>query len=220
MSFRLYQVYYKDDQLPKLYPFATPYKNEGLTKFFENSVIGELVPKCTADKVAICSHALDKKVGGGVPMRQPFTQDILETDFEVLCLGRKMPEHRMLFNLEQWHPGSRAILEKIFQKLGKQAPGEPRDAIYSNHFMAKTPIYQDYVSDLLIPAMNLMENDEEIYKLVNVDSNYYKLQPPYTEYAERVKKFLGTSYAPLHAFLCERLFSIWIRNTPIKVKYL
>jgi hypothetical protein len=86
--------------------------------------------------------------------------------------------------------------------------------------MAKKQIYQDYVSELLIPAMYLMAHDEEIKPLVNVDSGYYKLQTPQEEYAKRVVQFLGTNYAPLHSFLCERLFSIWIHPKQIKVKYL
>lgn len=219
MSFQLFQIYWSEDQLPNLFPFAIPYLNEGLTPFFENDCIRKIVPTATADKIGVCSHALRQKVGGGVPMRQEFTQEILKSEYDVLCLGRKMPEHKMLFNLEQWHKGSHAILNLIFAKLGKPAPSEPKDAIYSNHFMARRQIYQDYVGELLGPAMDLMENDEEIKKLVNVDSNYYKLQPPYTEYRDRVVKFLGTNYAPLHAFLCERLFSIYISGK-YKVKYL
>lgn len=216
----LRQIYWKPEQLPNLYPFAIPLLNEGLTVFFENEVIARIVPTLTEDRFGICSYALRQKIGGGVPMREEFTEKTLERDFEVLCLGRRSPEERMLFRLDHWHPGSRAILNLIFEKLGLGTPPEPKNPIYQNHFVAKREIYQDYVGSFLIPAMELMQSDYEIVKLVNVESGYYKLKPPFGEYAQRVKKFLGTDYVPLHAFILERCFSCWINNKPIKVSYL
>lgn len=216
----LYQIFWNDNQLPNLYPFAIPFKNEGLTVFFENEVISRLVPVSTAERIGVASHALRQKIGGGIPMREEFTEKTLERDFEVLYLGRRSPEEKMLFRLDQWHPGARAILNLVFEKLGLSHPAEPKNPIYQNHFVAKREIYQDYVGSFLIPAMNLMETDEQISKLVNVDSGYYKLKPPFGDYAQRVKKFLGTDYAPLHAFILERCFSCWINNKPIKVTYL
>lgn len=219
-DFALYQIYWKPEQLDNLFPFATPYFNEGLTVFFENEVIRNIVPLCKAEKIGVCSYALRQKMCGGVPLREPFTEKHLEKDFEVLSLCRKSPEERMIWRLDHWHPGAGDILRKIWVKLGKNEPGEPKNPIYQNHFMAKRHIYQDYVSDFLIPAMDLMVNDEEISKLVNVDSNYYKLKPPYGEFAQRVKKFLGTDYVTLHTFILERCFSCWIQTKPIKVSYL
>lgn len=219
MSVQLYQIYWRDDQLPNLFPFAIPYKNEGLTPFFENSVIAELVPRETAYKIGVASWQLRQKIGGGIPMKQHFTEDVMNWDYEVLSLGRKQEPKTMLFRLNEWHKGSVEVLAKIFQKLGINSLQEPKDPIYQNHFIARTDIYQDYVKELLIPAMNLMVNDEEISRLVNVDSGYYKILPPYTEYAHRVNKFLGTNHVPLHAFLCERMFSIWLHGKPIKVRY-
>lgn len=215
-----YQIYWDEGQLPNLFPFAKPYKNEGLTPFFENDVIRKLVPVSTSDKIAVCSHALRQKIGNGIPLKEPFTEDTLKRDFQVLYLGRRSPEERMIWRLDQWHPGAGAILFKIFEKLGIPRPSEPKNPIYQNHFVAERSIYQDYVGQFLIPAMDLMENDEEIHALVNVDSGYYKLKPPFGDFAKRVKHFLGTDYAPLHAFILERCFSCWINPKPIKVTYL
>lgn len=154
-------------------------------------------------------------------MRKEFTEEDIESDYEVLCLGRSDQTQRMIWRLDHWHPGAAAILYRIFEKLGKQKPGEPRDPIYQNHFLAQRQIYLDYLSELLIPSMYLMQHDEEISHLVSVDSNYFKLKPPYSEFAQRCEKFFGKKdYCPLHAFICERLFSIWMTTKPIKVKYI
>lgn len=220
MSSELYQIYWKETQLPNLFDFATPYFNEHLTPFFENDVIAKVVPKSTAEKIGVCSWALRQKIGGGIPIREPFSRETLEKPFEVLSLMRKMPDHDVFFGLDQWHPGSKEILFKIFDKLNRPRPGKPKDPIYQNHFVAKRQIYQDYVSELLIPAMYLMSHDEEIKPLVNVDSGYFKLKPPFGDFAERCKKYFGSYMTPLHAFLCERLFSLWIHGKPIKVTYI
>jgi len=217
---RLYQIYFKEDQLGNLFDFATPYFNEGLTVFFENSVIAKVIPHETSEKVGVCSWQLRQKVGNGVPMKQPFTKEVLERGYDVLSLGRRMVEHNMLNMMEHWHPGSRQILTMIFGKLGKHLPKEPKHAIYSNHFMARTDIYQEYVKDFLIQAMEVMETDEEIKKRCMEDSNYFKLIRDPGGYGKIIKEKLGMDYIPLHTFLLERCFSCWINDRKLNVQYL
>lgn len=219
-SVNLYQIYWKEEQLSNLFDFSIPYKNEKLTYFFENSVIVDIVPRETSDKVGIASHALRQKVGHGIPMRQEFTKEVIEWDYDVLYLGRKQVEHRMLYLLDQWHPGAREILELIFVKLGLDKPKDPKDPIYQNHFIAKTEIYKEYVGQFLKPAIELMSYDEEISKMCMEDSQYFKLKPPYSEFATRCREAFGIDYVPLHTFICERFFSCWIHGKPIKVRYL
>lgn len=217
---RLYQIYFNEGQLGNLYDFATPYFNEGLTVFFENEVIKQIVPRETSDKVGVCSWQLRQKVGNGIPMRQPFTKEVLEWDYDVLSLGREQKEHSMLSMMETWHTGSRAILSKIWAAIGKSLPKEPKHPIYSNHFMARTDIYQEYVKDFLIPAMEVMENDEEIKKRCYEDSHYFKLIRDPGGYGRRIKETLGMDYIPLHTFLLERCFSCWINDKRLNVIYL
>lgn len=215
----LYQIYFKEAQKSDLFPFATPYFNDRLTVFFENSVIAEVVPKCKADKVAVCSYALKKKLNHGIPMRQEFTESLLHEDFDVLSFGRRQKDHFMLAKMDAWHPGSRQILNRIFEILGKEVPREPDDVFYSNHFMARTEIYKAYVRDLLIPAMYLMEHDKEIRPRAYEDSQYFKLKTD-PGYPKLIKEQLGLDYVPLHTFLCERLFSCYVNGKSLKIKYL
>lgn len=215
----MYQIYFRDDQLGNLYDFATPHKNETLTVFFENDVIRKLIPHETGEKVGVCSWQLRQKVGGGIPMRQEFTRQVIEWDYDVLSLGREQKEHNMLALMETWHKGSREILGKIWSALGKNLCKEPKHPIYSNHFMARTNIYQEYVKDFLIPAMDVMENDPEIKSRCYEDSQYYRLiRNPH--YATRIKETLGMDYVPLHTFLLERCFSCWINDRRLNIRYL
>lgn len=213
-----YQIYFKESQLADLYPFAKPYFNEKLTVFFENSPISTLVPQSNAEKIGVCSYKLRKKIGHGIPLRNPFTEESLVGDYDVLSLGRRQPSNNALFRLEHWHPGSRETLEKIFEYLGLQKPTEPKHVIYQNHFFANTEIYKAYVSEFLIPAMKVMEEVEEIRKKCFEDSLYYRINND-PGFRNRVKSELNLDYCPMHPFLLERCFSLWINPKRLNIKY-
>ncbi len=215
----LYQIYYEESQLTNIFHFSIPYFNQKLTVFFENSVIRELIPTITAEKVGICSWQLKQKVGNGVPMRQPFSEEVINWDYDVLSLGRRMPEHMMLHKLDHWHPGALDTFKKIFGYLNISVR-EPNDVFYSNHFMARADIYKEYVEKCLAPAMDLMENDKEIRDRCMEDSLYYKLVKNETQYRQRIKEHLGMDYVPCHTFICERMFSVWAMTKKLNVKYL
>ena len=86
--------------------------------------------------------------------------------------------------------------------------------IYFNYFVAKPKIYEDYVKNLLEPAMHLMEHDPEIKKLVNVNSHYKKPVTP------ELKAQTGYDYYPLHPFICERLINLYIAKNQAYLKTL
>lgn len=91
MSVEFYQIYYKDEQLTNIYPFAKPFKNEGLSIFFENEVIRQIVPYGTSDKLAICSWKLKDKLQWNLAWpRRPheLTEKILNRDYDVLPFTR------------------------------------------------------------------------------------------------------------------------------------
>lgn len=214
----LYQIYYDDSQLSNLFPFAIPYKNEILTPFFENSVILQLVPGFTGDKIGVCSHALREKLRFMLPPRRELTQNVIESDYDVLLLSRNSKHHEMLQRAEVWHPGFRAILMKIFAAAGFRYSGEeikPDRVVYFNHFIATREVYQAYVSELLEPAMLAMDEDKDIYRDVWVDSGYTKLKG---DIPDNVREAWG--FYPMHSFLCERMFSCWINNNDLKIETL
>lgn len=218
-----YQIYFKDEQKANMWPFAIPYKNENLTIFFENSIIADLVPRGTSDKLAICSWKLKEKIQWNVGKpRKPedLTQEALNGEYDVLALTRNSKYHHMIAAASIWHPGFRETMTKIVNGIGKKMPTEVKVPIYQNAFSAKREIYLDYVNDYLNPAMELVKNDPEIYKLATVDSNYTKLNKKDAASAEYLQEKIGFSYYPLITFILERLFSVYVHNKNIKVSYL
>lgn len=214
-SLQFYQIYWREDQLQSLFPFAIPYLNQRLTVVFENEQIADLVPKSQADLIAVCSWALKKKYKPGLPPIGDLTIDRLQSDYDVMAFTRNTQHHDMLGALDVWHPGALDLLKRICASLGLQVPSRIDNPIYQNAFCAKREIYQAYVKEALRPAMQAMEGEfkAECWQ----DSNYYKLKNPGDDFASRVKQFLGTDYCPLHPFLLERLFSVWIQGKGLNV---
>ena len=115
------------------------------------------------------------------------------------------------------HPGYLVeTAQKIFNLLGYSLDiclvrTKP---VFSNHWLVKPEIFEAYVKGLLLPAMQIMENNKEIKALCYQDSNYAqtvrrdeKREPLSPEQCQRI---FERSYYTLHPFICERLFSTWI----------
>lgn len=220
---KFYQIYYKDSQLSNLFSFATPYFNNELTIFFENVPISEIVPYETSDKIAICSWKLKEKLcyNVGNPRKpEHITEEILNSEYDVLPFTRNTKYHEMIGAASTWHPGFKETMTRIVEGVGKKMPGEVKIPIYQNAFSAKREIYQDYVKDYLNPAMELIKNDPEVYKMATVDSNYTQLMRQDCASPEYLQEKIGLPYYPLVPFLLERLFSVYVQNKGIKVTFL
>lgn len=221
MTLQFWQIYFKDEQLPTLYPFATPYNNEGkLTGYFENSVIAELVPQSTADLIGVCSWRLKEKRNesstpfilskraGGVDLTE---ERILSTPFDVAVLTPRNDHHKPLLNASQWYGKAWVDAFVVFKRwlrsdLNIKVPDELTTAIYENHFIAKRDIYQSYVRDCLVPALAFVASDP----VFMADSGYGKRigARRLIEYQNKT----GRKDYMIAPFILERLFSIWIEG--------
>lgn len=213
-----FQIYYEEKQKEKIFPFATPYYNSGLTIFFESAVIAELVSTSTADKIGVASWKLRDKLRIRVAPRGELTQQALNSDYDVLSLTKNSRKHTMLAHLYHWHPKSKEALTLLWQKLGFKLCGEVKNPIYQNAYLAKREIYSDYVQNFLNPAMELIKTDEELNILMMADSGYGKLnrEPD----LRSVKAKLGLDFYPLAPFILERCPSCYFDMKGIKITYL
>jgi hypothetical protein len=217
MAAKLIQLYYNDEQQEKIFPFAVPYKTEGLTVFFENYWIKELVLASKDEKIAVCSWKLKEKLRWYIGQRRELTQQVLETDYEVLTFTRNTKYHQMLAAANAWHPGFLNTFDKILAKIGVTRPNEVKIPIYQNHFAARTEIYKDYVQNYLVPAMDCIQNDAEINEMAMRDSKYSDLT---NQSAAHLLLKIGICYYPMIPFLLERLFSVYVSNKRIAITYL
>jgi hypothetical protein len=210
----MYQIYYKHEQRGLIYPFATPYFNEGLTIFFENEVIRKLVSETTAEKIAVCSWKLREKVR----RIHPITEEALNRDFQVLSFTRNSQRHQMMAMSAVWHKDFIPAIDLLWTKLGLKRPGEAKQPIYQNHFCSTSEIYKRYVAEFLSPAMDLISTDEELHEIMLRPSWYGRLARGSD--VKSVKAKLGLTDYPLCPFVLERCPSLWFTMKRINVTYL
>jgi hypothetical protein len=220
MTLDFIQIYYDDIQQEEIYPFSQPYKNYGLTPFFENSIISELVPASNADLISVCSWALKRKrQNGPTPIvlkgDTSLTEEkILCNDFDVAVLTPRSASHKMLHMASQWHG---KVWDNAFYELqkflGRTLKNELRHPIYENHFIAKREIYQAYVKDLLNPCIEYMKTNE----IFMLPSGYSRRKRANPEEVGRVRAMLGFEDWPIAPFVLERLFSIYINDKGLNV---
>jgi hypothetical protein len=212
-----HQIYYKEEQLPHLYPWAKPYFNPGLTIFFENDPIAKIVSETESEKVGVCSWKLSQKLRQRLRLTVPLEEAIFKMDYQVLALTRQSSHHQMMAAAKEWHPGFIETITMIWTKLGLRMPGETKSPIYQNHFIAKTSIYKRYVDEFLKPAMDLVMQDEELNKLMTQDSHYGKLSQGDVR---SVKDKLGMDFYPMAPFVLERCPALWMTMHKIPVTYI
>lgn len=218
MSAVLYQIYYAEEQKTKCFPFATLHFNPSLTIFFENAVIADLVMATEADKIGVVSWKLQDKLKMRVGMRKPLTLEALNSDYDVLAFTRNSQRHQMLGMANVWHKEFIPTIRLLWEKLGYKMPGEAKQPVYQNAYSAKREIYQDYVQNFLIPAMELTLNDQEMYYKMIQPSGYSKLQRGCD--VKSVKEKLGMLDYPLAPFILERCIALWLTMKRINVTYL
>ncbi len=220
MVAELTQIIYDDSQRAACYPFTKIYFNHALTIFFENTVIVEVVSSSQADKIAVCSWKLKEKMKWYIGRPRTLTEEVLNSEYDVLSFTKNTEHHRMLASADKWHPGFINTMKKLTQKIGVSMPGEVKIPIYQNHFSARREIYQDYVKTYLTPAIDAMKNDSELNKLAMVDSKYSVLDKASDEKLDSLEEKIGIRYYPMAPFILERLFSVYVHNHKIKVTHL
>ena len=224
-----FQIWFEDSQQKHLYDFATPYYNEQLTPYFENSIIADLALESNADLIGIASWRLKQK-RQSLPAHRvlkctagtDFSREkIISANFDVAILTPMMPKHRMLLTglhsyRERWTSAFGILSGFLNDVLSMDIPQEVSYPVYGNHFIATREIYREYVSECLIPTLDFMETE----KLIFHQDSGYSSKKANTLGLQSVKAYQEKSGCidwPIAPFLLERLFSLWIEHQHLKV---
>ena len=217
--FRIRQIWYKPLHLGYLDEGFVPYKNSLVTSYFENRIIRELYYQ---------QDYKDAEYYGVFSWK--FKEKHLKTSASI---KRAMENHKSdvysFFGNKQFKGSSKAntfydthhpYLLEIGSKLIKTLFNEDiskikADRIYYNHWIAKSSIFENYCKEMLLPVMDLMENDKDIKALCDKDSGYNdKAQRQHIRVnkpmdADTCTRLLGVPYYDHRAFVLERLPSIY-----------
>lgn len=225
---KVYQIYFENEQLALCEPEYTAILNLECTGYFENSIIKHLVRQgahLDSEYFGVVSYKLREKIGSVMKERWArmnianasaasfsplYFEDVLHCARpDAMSFQQHMP-HDPVLTAERFHPGFRKYWEKIMQEIGMDwKPTYLSDVFYCNYFVAKSKVYEDYVHDMLRPAMSVMCSMPELWG----NSGYPHKLP------ENLAAKWGTSHYPYHPFLCERLFSWYAHVNNLNCKH-
>lgn len=218
-SFRIRQIWYQPLHLGRLDEGFVPYKNTIVNSYFENRIIKELYYQqdCKGfDYYGVFSWKFQQKHSKASASIQR-SIDMHESDVYSFFGNKQFREStKMNCFYDTHHPNLLEIGKLIIQSLFKKDIALIKaDRIYYNHWIAKSSIFENYCKEMLLPAMELMKNNEEIKALCDEDSGYNDtsqrqhilINKPMD--ADTCTRLLGVPYYDHRAFVLERLPSIY-----------
>lgn len=218
---KIRQIYFEDYQKDSLNLGFVPYKNNDCDKFMENSVL----KKMWRDKDFYCCNyygVLSWRFNSKTQLDYDKVINKIYSDDGTTDVFSFYGEERNqnIFIKDAVYHGENLpkICNLIFEKLGyKDVLSLKTPLIYCNYWIAKASVFDKYMSSILIPAMQLMEDNSDIKKLVNMDSGYFNYLDKYDLRTDKVGndielaiRIFGVPYYTFHPFVCERLMSIFM----------
>lgn len=216
-NLKVFQIYFDESQKDGLEPNYLPHFNPDCTPFFESQVIRELVEKGEhffCDYFGVVSYQLKNKLGYEMKFRwrdmpnianhstSEFTAELFQRELDrtipdVMSFQRHIA-HDPISYADQFHPNFSNFFKEVMRKIGYTwEPTKFENVFYCNFFVAKAPIYHDFVKDMLAPAMDVMKTMPELHG----NSLYPKPLP------QNLADKFGYNHYSYHSFLCERMFS-------------
>lgn len=233
MDLKVYQIFYNAElHRPHLDPCFIPYDNSnGRSPFFENEVMRMLINSyqhmnCSYFGVLSWVFAQKFKMGNASSFLGIQEQMAVYPDYDVYTFFKTYPNHRIFDHPSNGHRGMVRVAQMVIDRMGIRVVLKhfiPTQMVYMNYFIARPSVYEAYVSDFLVPAMSIMSDtsDKELQSVIWQDSNYRKDTLTLTE-RNRLFAMYGRPYYPWHAFVCERLFSLWfsMNNSKYYLKHI
>lgn len=221
----VHQIYYNEATKKLLEPEYIPFYNNPTTIFFESKVMSDLIKNKAhvhCDYFGVVAPGFRKKVHGskmwGRSIANRSLRNFSPAEFEHFVRISKAdiasycthPPHAVFPWAEKYHKGISLAIVKILQKInyGIYWDQVSRQVIYFNYFVARPYIYEQFVIELLNPVMKLMTEDDEIKKLVEIDSGYQNQNG--RGMPAGLKEQIGYDYYPMHPFICERLINLYL----------
>lgn len=225
---RVFQIYFKPEQVTQLEPEFIPYFNVTCTPFFESKVIEQLVlnnEHIGSDYFGVVSYKLRQKLGymkenwknnkniANISVQEfsvkQFREELYKHKPDVMSFQRHAP-HDTVLVANGFHPGFRKYWEEIMQKIGyKWEPTFLENVFYCSYYVAKTEIYERFVKEMLSPAIKVMEEMPELWN----NSHYPEALP------ENLQSSFGIKHYPMHPFLCERMMSWYAHLHKLECKH-
>lgn len=215
---RIFQIYFDEKSKANCFDEWETYDNsEGLTEYFENSVIVDLINKGAHKKseyFGVLSHDFKPNryewMGEMRLFPIPSNIELAVTTYKNDCYSfqKKRQNPNIVTQADGYHPGFSEYMKIILNEVGfmSDIPKTLDKIILFNYFICKSEIYEQYVNELLIPAIEVMKTMPGLYN----NANYKKNVDEKT--LDRFERAYGKRYYPYHPFICERLPSLFFHK--------
>lgn len=196
-----------------------PYHNKDkVTPFFENNVFKKLYLEKDHNRSdyygIFSSKFFNKHNKTGSDLNRFMVQDEYQHDIYSFFGGKQLDHSKQVNTfLDTYHPHLLEIGCKLIKTLfSEDLTTLKADRIYYNHWAAKSYIFDGYCKEMLLPAMDLLNG--ELKELAWKDSKYKEGYNMNLELAgimneQKCIEAWGVPYYPHHAFVLERLPSIY-----------
>lgn len=220
--YKVFQIYYSDEQKPTLLDGFSHFKNVQNDIFLENAVLMRIFNKIKNENFhwfGGFSHKVCSKIGNHFNYQYLKNKINKHSNSDIICPNPKNikesnllqnPHHPRILHEKSQNEGFWECIDLIFKKLnipnllnGNHLDQEI-DMIYFNYFVIKKDLFADYMNNLLLPAINLMQFDEDVIKLCNMSSPHNNR--PFPEHLKKETGYLDWPHIP---FILERLINIY-----------
>ena len=202
---KVYQIYYDVEQIKYLSPDTLPHYNSKLSVYFENDLIRDFYDagKIDSDYFGILSWRFQEK--NGVQFKSTF----VDAKHDIYAFANSAYRQDVFEDSVKCHPYFMDIFNIVLKNLKIDSNVRPQIGLYQNTVIARGDIYRKYVSEYLIPTMDLLNRFPDRFVDLNqklwADAKY-KYDPALTQ---RLFEHTGKPYYTYHTFICERLWSIF-----------
>jgi hypothetical protein len=172
-----------------------------------------------ADYFGVLSWAFERKRAVRIDKLLP----MVDGSVDVYAFDNMHKQPNVWTKAETWHKGIIGAAREAFFGMGRADVATTFDKvrtpnIYSNAFIARSSVYEDYVHTWLVPFMTALESLESAQTECK---SYTSLKRKQGVTAEHLQRVTGYPYYTLMPFICERLFSTYLAfNKHLTLKHI
>ena len=227
-NIKLYQIYYDQKHTDRILNHAIPYLNNNPTIYFESGVMCDIFNKkdyVDSDYIGVLSWKASLKISNMKTLSE-IDSAISTQKYDIYTFNNKSflgftrphsGSHKN-YDLQAWRALMKLTRHMQSKKIWPQASEKELDKkmlrIYCNYFIAKKEIWEDFVGNFMIPAIQEIKNDEQMKNIATTAHSGYKNILP-----QSFIDATGYDYYPMAPFMLERLINVYIVMRNLKVGF-
>lgn len=214
----VHQIWYDEQTRKQVADFFTPVHNPKLTEYYENQVIYNLAVQgkhLESEWFGVLSPVFFAKAAASWGNITPsYIRQKLTDDIDILSFTKSQNKN-IITQGNHYHARKKGNFAEIVQRVLAVAGivwnvrNPLRFPVLMNYVIARGWVWDRYFNEMLQPCMDAMRAATgDLKDLLWQDSEYQRARSQ--SMRKRLLHEIGVPYAPMHTFVCERLWSVWV----------